>query len=148
MPKSSDRKRTSRTSSRGTSRRTESAAPVGVMEMAREHPFTAAAAAVAVGALAAGIFLWSRRDQISDQFGHLIEGLSGEEEEFGEDISGGTTTPAVTRTTGTSRSRTRTPTRGLSETGGGNASLGARRGGGGTRTSASGRGRARPVRTI
>ena len=41
----------------------------GVMEMARERPFTAAA--TAVGAAAAGLFLWSRRTQISDQMSDL-----------------------------------------------------------------------------
>ena len=37
----------------------------GVMDMARERPFAAAAAAA--GAAAAGLFLWSKRAQISDQ---------------------------------------------------------------------------------
>ena len=37
----------------------------GVMEMARERPFAAAAAAA--GAAAAGLFLWSKRTQISNQ---------------------------------------------------------------------------------
>jgi len=41
----------------------------GVIEMARERPFTAAA--TAVGAAAAGLFLWSRRTQISDQISDL-----------------------------------------------------------------------------
>ncbi len=41
----------------------------GVIEMARERPFTAAA--TAVGAAAAGLFLWSRRTQISDQMSDL-----------------------------------------------------------------------------
>src|SRR5215208_3799884 len=44
---------------------------LGVMEMARERPFAAAAAAA--GAAAAGLFLWSKRTQISDQLGHLTE---------------------------------------------------------------------------
>jgi len=43
----------------------------GVMEMARERPF--AAAATAAGAAAAGLFLWSKRTQISDQLSSLSE---------------------------------------------------------------------------
>lgn len=43
----------------------------GVMEMARERPFAAAAAAA--GAAAAGLFLWSKRTQISDQLNSLSE---------------------------------------------------------------------------
>jgi hypothetical protein len=42
----------------------------GVMEMARERPIAAATAAA--GAAAAGLFLWSRRTQIS----HQLSGLS------------------------------------------------------------------------
>jgi hypothetical protein len=43
----------------------------GMMDMARERPVvTAAAAAAAVGA---GVFLWSRRSQISDQLTNLSE---------------------------------------------------------------------------
>ena len=43
----------------------------GVMDMARERPI--AAAAVAAGAVAASVFLWSKRSQISDQLSHLSE---------------------------------------------------------------------------
>ena len=43
----------------------------GVMEMARERPI--AAAATAVGAAAAGLFLWSRRTQLSEQLNDLGE---------------------------------------------------------------------------
>src|SRR5258706_15956106 len=43
----------------------------GVMEMARERPF--AAAATAAGAAAAGLFLWSKRTQISDQLNNLTD---------------------------------------------------------------------------
>jgi hypothetical protein len=42
-----------------------------VIEMARERPL--AAAATAVGAAAAGLFLWSKRTQISDQLSNLTE---------------------------------------------------------------------------
>ena len=43
----------------------------GVMDMARERPVAAAAAAA--GAVAASVFLWSKRSQISDQLSHLSE---------------------------------------------------------------------------
>jgi len=43
----------------------------GLMGMARERP--AAAAAAAAGAVAAGVFLWSKRAQISDQLNQLSE---------------------------------------------------------------------------
>jgi len=43
----------------------------GVMDMARERPIAAAAAAA--GAVAAGVFLWTKRNQISDQLSHLSE---------------------------------------------------------------------------
>lgn len=43
----------------------------GWMDSARERPFSAAAAVG--GAVAAGVFLWSRRNQISDEIGRLGE---------------------------------------------------------------------------
>jgi hypothetical protein len=46
----------------------------GWMDSARERPFTAAAAVG--GAVAAGVFLWSRRNQISDQLAGLSEQIS------------------------------------------------------------------------
>lgn len=46
----------------------------GVLEMAREKPI--AAAATAVGAAAAGLFLWSKRTQISDQLSSLSDQFS------------------------------------------------------------------------
>ena len=110
----------------------------GVMEMARERPIAAAAAAA--GAAAAGVFLWSRRAQISnqlsglsEQFGEWTEGMRGNGE-F-DDTAGLTTS-------GQSSGSTRCQ-RGMSETGGGNASLGRSSGGGGSSGSASGRGRAK-----
>ena len=106
----------------------------GVMEMARDRPV--AAAAVAAGAAAAGLFLWSKRAQISDQLSNLSdqfsewrEGMSTDD--FGDDTGG------LTMSSPTNRQR------GMSESGGGNASLGARSGGGGSSGSASGRGRAK-----
>jgi hypothetical protein len=46
----------------------------GVMSSARENPLAAAAAVG--GAVAAGVFLWSRRNQISDQIGTLSDQIS------------------------------------------------------------------------
>jgi hypothetical protein len=107
----------------------------GVMDIVRERPI--AAAATAAGAAAAGLFLWSKRTQISNQLSHLSEqigewrqGSGGESEED----SGGLTTASSTSP-------------GMSSTGGGNANLGARSGGGGVRSTASGRSRAKPART-
>lgn len=116
----------------------------GVMEMARERPLAAATAAV--GAAAAGLFLWSKRAQITDQLSHLNDQIGEWREGF---ISGGATnefgtaddTAGLATATPTKSSRRTTSQRGMSETGGGNASLGRRSGGGGTRSSASGRGR-------
>jgi hypothetical protein len=106
----------------------------GVMEMARERPFAAAAAAA--GAAAAGLFLWSRRTQISDQLSSLSDQIGEWRSGGGEfdDTAGLTTTGAKAG-------------RGMSETGGGNASLGAQSGGGGMTGTASGRGRAKAART-
>jgi hypothetical protein len=91
----------------------------GVMEMARERPVAAAAAAA--GAAAAGLFLWSKRAQISDQLSSLSDQIgdwshnrAGDTGQFGDDTAGLTTT----------------------------GSTAARSGGGGTRSTASGRGRA------
>ena len=116
----------------------------GVMEMARERPFAAAAAAA--GAAAAGLFLWSKRTQISDQLSSLSDQIGEWREGFGSDTASefasddtaGLTTPSTT--TSSTRSQ-----RGMSETGGGNASLGRRSGGGGTRTNSSSRGRAQGI---
>ena len=46
----------------------------GVMDMARERPFTAAA--VTAGPAAAGLFLWSKRTQIGDQLSSLSEQMN------------------------------------------------------------------------
>ena len=46
----------------------------GVLELARERPI--AAAATAVGAAAAGLFLWSKRTQISEQLSSLSDQVS------------------------------------------------------------------------
>ena len=116
----------------------------GVMEMARERPLAAAAAAA--GAAAAGLFLWSRRAQISNQLSNLSDQIGEWTENMGsgswssEDDTAGLTTSG--QSSNTSRSSGSRSGMGMSETGGGNASLGATTGGGGSRGSASGRGRA------
>jgi len=121
----------------------------GVMDLARERPV--AAAAVAAGAAAAGLFLWSKRSQISDQisslsdqFGDWTENMraqsSGDEWNADDDTASLTAAGRAGTSTGSKRPSSRN--RGMSETGGGNASLGSSSGGGGTTTSASGRGRA------
>ena len=53
----------------------------GWIDSAKERPFTAAAAVG--GAVAAGVFLWSKRNQISDQ----IAGLSDQLSEWREGLS-------------------------------------------------------------
>lgn len=57
----------------------------GWMDSARERPFTAAAAVG--GAVAAGVFLWSRRNQISDQIAGLSDQLSEWREGLGANSS-------------------------------------------------------------
>src|SRR3712207_3755547 len=57
----------------------------GVREMARERPV--AAAGLAAAAVGAGVFLWSRRSQISEQLSHLSDQIGemtsrGGSEEF------------------------------------------------------------------
>ena len=74
----------------------------GMMDMARERPMaTAAAAAAAVGA---GVFLWSRRSQISDQLSNLSDqigewtnNMSSERE---LEMAGGDTQFSGSRSTG------------------------------------------------
>ena len=52
----------------------------GWTDTARERPFTTAAAAAA--AVGAGVFLWSRRNQISDQLANLSDQISEWREGF------------------------------------------------------------------
>ena len=123
----------------------------GVIELVRERPFAATAAAA--GAAAAGLFLWSKRAQISEQLNNLTNQIGewtdnfrsgseeGEEFETSAPASRANRSGAGSATaSGTRRSNTRR-SGGMSETGGGNASLGAHSGGGGTVGSASGSGR-------
>src|SRR5690348_17914837 len=89
----------------------------GVMEMARERPVAAAAAAA--GAAAAGLFLWSKRTQITNQLSNLSD-------QIGEWTSsvGSTSDTDEPATIGQSGLRSSTSSQqGMSETGGGNASL-------------------------
>jgi hypothetical protein len=62
---------------------------------ARANPLSTAAA---VGdAVAAGLFLWSRRNQISDQIGNLADQISGWREgpRSSDEISSGSNTPGA-----------------------------------------------------
>ena len=122
------------------------------MDTARDRPIaTAATAAAAVGA---GVFLWSKRNQISDQLSNLSDQISdwtqnmsssSEQDEFetadagGSPAAMGSTSSRTSRSTGSRPTSTRggsnRSTRGMSETGGGNASLGAHTGSGSGTTS-------------
>jgi hypothetical protein len=92
----------------------------GMADYARERPVTAAAAAAA--AVGAGVFLWSRRSQISEQ----LSGISDQIGQWSEKMNSRGQQDQQFETTGASS------TGGMSETGGGNASLGRQTGGTGT----------------
>ena len=112
-------------------------------DTARESPATTAA--VAAAAVGAGVFLWSRRNQISDQLTGLSEQISDWSSNLRSGSSEGEFEMAEEGGMGASMNRgtkSRSANRGMSETGGGNASLGAHSGGSGTTGTASGRGRA------
>ena len=119
------------------------------MDTARDRPI--AAAATAAAAVGAGVFLWSKRNQISEQISNLSDQISDwtesmrsgdEAREFETMGAGGSSTSSSTGSTSsrTSRSTGSRPTstsarsdrtnRGMSETGGGNASLGSHTGSG------------------
>ena len=117
----------------------------GWIDTAKERPIaTAAAAAAAVGA---GVFLWSRRNQISEQLSGLSDQISDWTQSMGSG-SGNDMAMAGNDSAYESSGRSNgSGRRGMSETGGGNASLGAHSGGGGTTSSASGRGRAKSAPT-
>ena len=91
----------------------------GVMEMARERPLTAAA--TAVGAAAAGLFLWSRRSQIGNQLSNLSDQIGEWTENMRSGNEFGDGTEGLTASTSSKR--------GMSETGAGSASLGRSSGG-------------------
>ena len=117
-----------------------------VIDTARDRPI--ATAAVAAAAVGTGVFLWSRRNQISKQISQLSDQISEWSQNFRTDEDSGSfveadeTEGSLATNASSTRRRGRATTKGMSETGGGNASLGARTGGG-TAGSISGRGRAR-----
>ena len=90
----------------------------GVMDMARERPVAAVAAAA--GAAAAGVFLWSKRTQISDQLGQLSDQIGEWTDTMGERASG------LLETVGSDGPRTATsrPTRSRTTTSGRRPSAG------------------------
>ena len=94
-----------------------------VVDYARERPATAAVAAAA--AVGAGVFLWSRRSQITEQ----LSGLSDQIGQWSEKMNSSRgQQDQQFETMGASS------TNGMSETGGGNASLGRQTGGTGSGT--------------
>ena len=112
----------------------------GWIDTARERPITAAAAAAA--AVGAGVFLWSRRSQISEQLSNISDQI-GEwnESRFSgtnelETVGGGSEFSASSGTGNRSSTASftgsgSTGSPGMSETGGGNASRGDQSGGSG-----------------
>ncbi len=64
---------------------TNSGSFAGVMDMARERPV--ATAATAAGAVAAGVFLWTKRNQISDQLSQLSDQIGEWTDQMGADRS-------------------------------------------------------------
>jgi hypothetical protein len=87
----------------------------GVLDMARERPVAAVAAAA--GAAAAGLFLWSKRAQISDQLGQISDQLGewstrsngGDEFESADETTGQTESSRPAPAGGSGRARP-TPT--------------------------------------
>ena len=67
-------------------------------DTARDKPFTTAAAAA--GAVAAGVFLWSKRNQISDQISNLSHQIS----DFAEDFRSGSSSRELALTQGPNES--------------------------------------------
>ncbi|HET8728767.1 MAG TPA: hypothetical protein VFO41_14765 [Alphaproteobacteria bacterium] len=119
------------------------------MDTVKDRPI--AAAAVAAASVGAGVFLWSKRSRISDQLSSLSDQISdwrdsmrsGDENELETASADSSPSGAATGSTSsrTSRSTGSRPTstkasgrgrtnRGMSETGGGNASLGRQTGSG------------------
>ena len=90
MPQRSNRNRSSRGSDQPLMRQWT--------ESARDHPMTTAAAAA--GAAAAGVFLWSKRNQISDQISHLSHQIS----DFAEDFRSGSSSRELALTEGPNES--------------------------------------------
>ena len=76
----------------------------GVLEMARERPVAAVAAAA--GAAAAGLFLWSKRTQISDQLGQISDQIGEWSARSNEGSEFETVDDAATQTGSNARSTT------------------------------------------
>jgi len=70
---------------------------VGVMDMARERPV--AAATIAISAAAAGLFLWSKRSQISNQLSNLSDQIGRWTESNSNDIGDDTAGLALAAST-------------------------------------------------
>ncbi len=114
------------------------------MNTVKERPI--AAAAVAAASVGAGVFLWSKRNALSEQMSNLSSQISdwtenmrspSVDDEFemaGRSPSGaatGSTSSRTSRSTGSRPTATKgSGRRGMSETGGGNASLGGHTGSG------------------
>jgi hypothetical protein len=114
------------------------------MSTVKERPI--AASAVAAASVGAGVFLWSKRNALSEQMSNLSSQISdwtesmrssGSEDEYEMSDSSpsgaatGTSSSRTSRSTGSRSTSTRGKTSpGMSETGGGNASLGAHTGSG------------------
>jgi hypothetical protein len=75
----------------------------GIFDMARERPVAAVAAAA--GAAATGLFLWSKRAQISDQLGQISEQLG----EWSARSNGGDEFESADETTGQNTSARSAP---------------------------------------
>ena len=75
----------------------------GLMEMVKERPLAATAAAA--GAAAAGLFLWSKRAQISDQLNNLSDQFSEWKDRSGSDFDD--TAELTTESPKVGRGRTR-----------------------------------------
>ena len=116
--------RNSQTNRRSSRKSTSSGSFTGVMDLARERPV--AAAATAAGAVAAGMFLWSKRTQISDQLSQLSDQIGEWADQMGPDHDGpeletaGAATSA--RTSGPARRKVGTAGTGRRSAGNGNAS--------------------------
>jgi hypothetical protein len=116
------------------------------MDSVRDRPI--ATAAIAAASVGAGVFLWSKRNQISEQISNLSDQISdwtqnmrsSDQDEFetadtgGSPAAMGSTSARTSRSAGSRPTSTRGGTskgsRGMSETGVGNASLGAHTGSG------------------
>ena len=111
----------------------------GWMDTARDRPFTAALTTAA--AVGTGVFLWSRRNQISDQLGNLAdqvgewtENMRSSASEADLEMADGGSGAAMNRGT-QGGSRGKSPNSGMNATGGSNSPSSAQSGGTGTNAS-------------